>query len=394
MLYTNYYTEILLNLKDISIHIPKNPSPNSIIIQLNRKSHRCPSCNCSTSSIHDYRVQPIKDIPNPATNITIFLRKRRYVCIACSKRCREDNPFIYRYQRMTNRLKAYIISNFAKLKPASDIASDSNCSVTTAIRLFDNVSYCKPSLPEVIAIDEFKGNAGGHKFQCLIANPKHRKVLDILPTRTADDLYQYFTSYSLEERLKVKYIVMDLSTLFRSVMKNCFPNAKIVADKFHVCRLANWALESVRKEVQKQFSDYRRKYFKKSRWILLKRREKLTEAESVQLANMLTVSDKLRKAYLLKESFYELFESSNNTEYVSRLKVLQELVHKERLPKFTTFLNTITKWHDEILRAIATGYTNGYVEGLNNRTKVLKRISYGVRNFERFRNRILYISNS
>lgn len=68
MLYTNYYTEILLNLKDISIHIPKNPSPNSIIIQLNRKSHRCPSCNCSTSSIHDYRVQPIKDIPNPATN--------------------------------------------------------------------------------------------------------------------------------------------------------------------------------------------------------------------------------------------------------------------------------------------------------------------------------------
>ena len=71
---------------------------------------------------------------------------------------------------------------------------------------------------------------------------------------------------------------------------------------------------------------------------------------------------------------------------------MQELVHKERLPKFTTFLNTITKWHDEILRAIATGYTNGYVEGLNNRTKVLKRISYGVRNLERFRKIGFYIS--
>ena len=383
-----------MNLKDISIYIPKNHLPNSVTIQLNRKSHRCPCCHSSTSSVHDYRIQPIKDIPNPATNINLFLRKRRYVCPNCGKRFFEDNPFISKYQRMTNRLKAYIISKFAKVKSASDIASDSNCSVSTAFRLFDHVSYSKPALPEVIAIDEFKGNAGGHKFQCILANPKERKVLDILPTRTSEDLYQYFTSYSMEERLKVKYIVMDLSTLFRSVMTSCFPNAKIVADKFHVCRLANWALENIRKEVQKQFSDYRRKYFKKSRWILLKRRKKLKDDESLQLANMLTVSEKLRNAYLLKESFYELFESKNNVEYVTRLKLLRELVDKAQLAKFSTFFDTITNWHNEILRAIATGYSNGYVEGSNNRTKVFKRISYGIRNFERFRNRILYISNS
>jgi len=91
------------------------------------------------------------------------------------------------------------------------------------------------------------------KIQCIVSDPKNRKLLDILPTRKTEDLYAYFTSFPMKDRLSVQYVVMDLSALFSGVIRLCFPNAKIVTDKFHVCRLANWAMEFVRKEEQKNF---------------------------------------------------------------------------------------------------------------------------------------------
>lgn len=187
---------------------------------------------------------------------------------------------------------------------------------------------------------------------------------------------------------------MDLSSLFRYVIKSSLPNAKIVADKFHTCRLANWALESVRKQVQKEFSDHRRKYFKKSRYLLLTRYKNLkSDRDKEQLANMLDVSEKLSHAYRLKELFYEVMDSSDSVEYVKRFKHWQEEVMKYDMKQFNKLLKTVIEWKNEIIAAISTGFSNGYVEGCNNRTKVLKRICYGIRKFKRMRNRILYLTH-
>ena len=279
------------------------------------------------------------------------------------------------------------------MKSATEIARQARISVTTALRLFDHVSYPKPLLPEVLAIDEFKGNAAKEKFQCILANPKAKTTLDILKNRKSEDLYEYFTEFSLEQRQNVQHVVMDLSNLFRSVVKTSFPNAQIVADKFHVCRLANWAMEAVRKDVQKEFSDYRRKYFKKSRFLLLKRHKNLTNDEhKEQLALMLQVSEKLCYAYSLKELFYEMMDSADSQTYALRFKRWQEDVLQHNLPQFIRLMNTMIEWKHEIVAAIETGYSNGYIEGCNNRTKVLKRTCYGLRNFERMRNRILYLA--
>ena len=294
---------------------------------------------------------------------------------------------------MTSRLQQYIISLFASPRSATSIAHECRCSVSTVIRYFGVVSYPKPQLPPVIAIDEFKGNAGGHKFQCILSDAANKKLLDILPSRKTEELYAYFTSFSMEERSRVKYVVMDLSPLFSNVIRQCFPNAKIVADKFHVVRLANWAMETIRKEEQKKFAKTRRIYFKKSRWILLKRKAKLKEEEMAQLTNMLMVSERLRKAYLLKEQFYEMINSTDQEQLVKRWKAWQDSVLEANLPSFTKLAETVSRWSKEILTAVATGYSNGYIEGCNNRTKVLKRVCYGVRNFDRFKNRILYIAN-
>lgn len=384
------FTTLFLDLEDLSII---NVTQNSLTLQLPRKLHTCPSCGQQTQKVHDYRLQKIKHLPLLHKTYDLFLRKRRYVCPHCSKRFFEANPFLLKYQRMTTLLKQFIISQFAQVKSASAIARDTNVSVTTALRLFDHVAYPKPQLPEVLSIDEFKGNADGEKFQCLLVNPKDKRALDVLENRKTDDLCKYFASFPIEQRAHVKYVVMDLSSLFRSVIKSSFQNAKIIADKFHTCRLANWALESVRKEVQKEFSDYRRKYFKKSRFLLLKRHKNLERDEDKeQLANMLAVSEKLSQAYRLKELFYEVMDSTDSVEYVKRFKQWQENVMRYDIKQFNKLMKTVIEWKNEIIAAISTGYSNGYVEGCNNRTKVLKRTCYGIQKFKRMRNRILYMA--
>lgn len=390
-----HYTETLLNLKDIRVtKVLADSMTISIYLEQQRKPHTCPVCNTITDTVHDYREQAIRDIPMLGKSVVLIMRKRRYVCPSCAKRFIETSSLLTRYKRMTNRLQHYIISRFASPRSATSIAKECRCSVSTVMRLFGIVSYPKPQLPPVIAIDEFKGNAGGRKFQCILSDAASKKLLDILPSRKTEDLYAYFNAFSMEERSRVKYVVMDLSPLFSSVVRQCFPNAKIVADKFHVVRLANWAMEAIRKEEQKKFAKSRRIYFKKSRWILLKRKAKLKEDEMLQLSNMLAVSERLRKAYLLKEEFYDMINSPDQKQLVTRWKAWQDSVLEAKLPSFTKLAETVSKWNKEILTAVATGYSNGFIEGCNNRTKVLKRVCYGVRNFERFRNRILYIANS
>ena len=106
------------------------------------------------------------------------------------------------------------------------------------------------------------------------------------------------------------------------------------------------------------------------------------------------ISDPLRQAYSLKEEFYEILNSASLEEMRQSWKNWQDHIVEANLPSFNKFMQTVAKWSKAILAAAETGFSNGYIEGCNNRTKVLKRVCYGVRNFERFRNRLLYIANS
>lgn len=171
------------------------------------------------------------------------------------------------------------------------------------------------------------------------------------------------------------------------------PEAKVITDKFHTVRLANWVIEYVRKQEQKKFTDIRRRYFKKSRFILLKRKRYLGKEEKEQLANMLKIAPRLKKAYVLKELFYKVMDSKTEEQFNKRLSKWFMLVESYNIDKFLTMAQSVRKWIHPIRRAVLTGYTNGYTEGCNNRTKVLKRICFGVRNFNRFRNRLLFIAN-
>ena len=246
MLMTDYTSE-LLNLEDVIITNVENIADQlHIYLELPRIAHTCPACGATTDHIHDYRMQTIKDVPL-ARDTFLHLRKRRYRC-SCGKRFFEKNTFLPRYYRVTSRLVAEIMFSFKKLVSAKEIGSRFNVSAVTAMRYFNLFSKKPTALPEVISLDEFKGNSGGQKYNSIVADPKDGIVLDILPNRYESDLIGYFSQFP--NKTNVKYFVCDMNPHFRRVAQTCFPNAVIVADRYHVVRQVYWAMERVRKNEQ------------------------------------------------------------------------------------------------------------------------------------------------
>ncbi len=197
------------------------------------------------------------------------------------------------------------------------VAQECNLSIPVVMRLFDLVNYTNNDLPEVISIDEFKGTTDKGKYQCIIADPVNRKVLDILEDREMVKVKDYLKSF--EKRDKVKFVVIDMWEPYKQAVKASLPNAQIVIDKFHFVRHNVWAIERVRKDVQENMPDYLRKYMKCSKWLLLAKRENLKPEAKHRLAHMLELSNRLRKAYILKEKFYWVMKANNSKEAERRL---------------------------------------------------------------------------
>lgn len=392
MLHKDYNTNIL-GLEDIILTgVEEFGNEMLIYITMKRRKHRCPICGKETAKIHDYRRQLVKDLPCSGHETYLVYNRRRYVCAGCGKRFREEVPFLPKYHQSTSRLITKIISDFRKMVSVKEICIQNNVSPTTASRYFSIINYKCSSLPEVLSIDEFKGNAGGQRFQAIITDAKNHKVLDILPNRSSETLSAYFRTFST--RKSVKYFVMDMNKAYLELAKSCFPQATIVIDKYHVVRQALWAFENVRKAEQSKFSDSRRKYFKRSRKLLLKHPETLTDDERDQVAIMLLTSERLQKAYNLKNKFLVFMRSKDKITATQALKEWVLLAEFCDLPEFAACLRAVHNWDKYILNAFDCHYTNGYTEGCNNKIKVLKRISYGVSNFPRFRNRILHMMNA
>ena len=265
-------------------------------------------------------------------------------------------------------------------------------SPSTIFRRMKDINFPKPKiLPLVLSIDEFKGNAGGEKFQGIITDAKNQKVVDILPSRTQYKLIEYLRSF--KNRKNVRYFIMNMNYVYRDIARQMLPNATIVIDRFHVVRYVTWALENVRKRVQKQMHPDKRRYFKRSRRLLLSHYFKLKDENKQAIEVMLMQSPDLATAYYLKEQFYDFMNSKESTEAKGKLRKFILAATASKLDEFKACLTTLSNWSKYILNSFDCPYSNGFTQVTNNKIKMIKRNAYGYRNFENFRNRILLASS-
>ena len=391
MLYT-HCTEKLLGLQGVKVtNIEESETTITVFAEMERKEHRCVSCGTATDTIHDYRLQPVKDIPAFGKKVRINLKKRRYRCTHCGKRFFEEIDFLPRYYRTTNRLTAFILDKLRGERSFTSVANEVDLSVSTVIRRFDLVSYGKPPLPSALSIDEFKGNTSGEKYQCIVTDPVNKTVLDILPKRYSHYLTSYFKSFPKPQREKVAVFVSDMWKTYANTADVWFKNATQIIDRFHWTRQAIWAFENVRKQEQKKLGPELRKYFKRSKSLLIKRYDELEQEQKEQVNVMLYYSPTISRAYWHKEKFLEILRQKDAD--ASKAALIDWINNADHcgIPQFEKCAQTMRNWYTGILNSLYSPITNGFTEGCNNKIKVLKRNAYGYRNFRRFRNRILHI---
>ena len=363
-----------------------------LYVSLPRKEHICPSCGASTNKVHDYRMQKIKHLKWFERLTVLFYKRRRYAC-SCGKRFAEKSPFVDRYQRYSKEWNQAACIRSIKAKTFKEASEVLGSSTSTMIRRFEKTIIEQlpegVQLPEAIAIDEFKADTDAGTYQLIIANAETHEPIDILPNRKKETIKHYLQQFGQA----VKVVVMDMNPSFKAAVRKALDRPVIIADRFHYCRYIHWALDEVRRKVQKDWHPYDRKKCKRMRHVLHKRKDNLTEKDQWYLTRYLSMSEELKEAYDLKELYKEWFE---NAKEMKEMKVIKEgleafyrKVEETGNPAFLKAIQTFKNWQVEILNSFSFGYSNGFLEGINNKSKVFKRNAYGFRKFEHFKAKIL-----
>lgn len=219
------------------------------------------------------------------------------------------------------------------------------------------------------------------------------KLIAMAPARTHAAIEAVLRAWGSEVLCAIEEVSMDLSGSYRSLVHRLMPQAEIVADRFHVMSLVNQELNRTRNALRRKpealteglTAEAAKSALKSSKYALLKPEANLTETQQAKLAELKAVSPKLAQMHQLKEGFRALFEAASWRE------ALPELLDwmKDAQSLFPGAVRTIRRWFGEVLQYFEHRTTSGVMEGLNTRLKLIKRLGYGFRNFERFRLRCL-----
>ena len=182
---------------------------------------------------------------------------------------------------------------------------------------------------------------------------------------------------------RVKHVILDLADSYKSFARDYFPNAQLVADKFHVLRLLNPAINKYRKL---SFGESRTLPVRK---LLLANGERLDYFTRLALMKGLEEHPALREVYLFKEGLHRLYRCKGLNNAAICLTKFTDAMANASLPEIHSLRKTLMKWRHEILAYFETKLTNARTEGFNNKAKLIKRRAYGYRSFKNYRLRLL-----
>ena len=242
---------------------------------------------------------------------------------------------------------------------------------------------------EIIGVDEIALKKGHRDFVTIISvclrNGKKR-VIGVLENRKKETVRKFFSSIPKHLRKTVRVFCTDLYEGFINAAKEFFGRKiRIVADRFHVANLYRKSLDNLRKKeikrLKKELPKEEYKSFKNIMWVLRKNVDDLTEADLEMIKKLKPHTPDLVTAYLLCLTLTHVFKSSITKEQARyQLRGWKGLVHEFGIKCFDSFLKTMETRMEEITNYFVERQSSGFVEGLNNKIKVIKRRCYGIIN--------------
>ena len=245
--------------------------------------------------------------------------------------------------------------------------------------------------PRVIGIDEISIRKG-HTYRIVVSDlERHRPIWFGGTDRSEESMDKFYEWLGTRKSGRIRLAVMDMWKAFEKSTRKNAPQSAILYDKFHVMRHLGEALDQVRKQEYARVKDQDRSFIKGQKYTLLSNKENLTLDGRKALKKLLSVNKRINIAYLLKESFGQLW--SYQTEGWARrfFENWKASLKWQRLQPYEKFAKMIEKHWDGI-----AAYSNtenkvslGFVEGLNNKIRVIQRRAYGLRDEEYLRLKIL-----
>lgn len=347
----------------------------------------CPTCH-SPLYRHGTQAQVFMDAPIRGKPVKICIDRRRFRCRICGKTLFEPLPEMDAKRNMTERLVAYVEGRCLK-ETFAHVSREVGVDNKTIRLIFDDyVSRLKQKVtyetPEVMGIDEIKIIG---EYRATLTNIQALSLFDLLPTRKKSDLLTYFDS--LPNKDKIKIVTMDLWNVYRQVVTAKLPKRMIVADRFHVVRMANNALEAARKKVRRSLEPKSRIKLKNERFVLLKRRQDLSEAEKDKLQHWVELFPALGEAYNAKEGFFDIYEQPTRAAAERAARLWMENIPASVEKEFREPRVALYNWWNEIFAWYDFKVTNAYTESINRLAKDVNRMGRGY-SFDVIRAKLLF----
>jgi transposase len=404
----------LLNIQDRHIKMIKSyeaPVKGQIVkiveATLNNRPSRCPKCQAKIKlHKHGTKVAHILLSEVSGFKTYLYLAKQTYFCPSCRQYSsaftdiHEPNCFI------SKALNLAIAQDLTKKRSASSIAKDHNVSpsvVQRKLESFDVDTFYKQShLPTVLSFDEFHG-VNGMNF--IVQNAETGEIFNVLENRHFDHLLAYFKTFPLIEREKVDVVTTDLYQPYFRLIRDAFPHARIVVDRFHITQLIGRAFMQLRTQIMKDFPKGSKEYRHLKRfWKLLQKDEqelkfgeRTYNSSFRQLINEREIIDRIMTYHPQLAEHYDFYQdilwSVKHHHFDSFETALDRLMTTPLDERFKTIIRTFKNCLKEIKNSLELPYSNGPLECTNNHIKVIKRIGYGYTNFENFRRRIFLVTN-
>jgi transposase len=245
--------------------------------------------------------------------------------------------------------------------------------------------------PKVIGIDEVSIRKG-HDYRIVVSDlVRHRPIWFGGKDRSESSLDLFFAWLGPKKSKRIRLAVMDMWKPFRNSTRRNAPQAAILFDKFHIMRHLGEALDAVRKSEYARLSGKKREYIKGQKYTLLSHWENLTLDGRVALKKMLTANRRLNTAYLLKESFGQLWAYQKEGWARRFFENWRAALKWQRLKPYEKFAQMIERHWDGIAAfcQLENKVSLGFVEGLNNKIRVIQRRAYGLRDEEYLRLKVL-----
>lgn len=382
--------DLILNLPGFSIQKISGYQPLLIDVKYNRIA-RCAHCNSKAVRKKSSYIRTVHHELIGHRRSLLRFKAYKLFCNVCRRYGNQQFPGIHKHQRSTWRLQAAVYHEHTRGISQKDLSKRFDKGKATIERWYhrhyqeQDKELMNQSCPTVLGIDEhfFNRKQG---FATTFCDLKNHKVFDIVKGRKESELSDYLAQLPGKEN--VTMVCMDLSSTYRSIVKKHFPNAKIVADRFHVIRLMQHQCMLTYRELANQIKSNRGLLA-----VLRKRADKLTSNQKRRRDAFFEKHPAIAAIYNFQQKLHQLllFKAMNNDWCEKNIPIFLNMLSELKNSPFKPLKvlgKTMISWKDEIARMWRFTKSNGITEGFHRKMKLIQRRAYGFKNFENYRIRV------